>query len=86
MVYTEIIDIEKAQEFMGVFMKKIQEPELRPLLTKVEIQYKDFIHGLIITAVETGLLTNNSPERLEELRSKLIVAFDSGFILGRQSK
>ena len=83
MSYIEIVNIEEAQNIIQRMTQKIQEPDVRPLLDEVEAEMKHFIHGMILTAIHTELI-QDTPERLEEMRSKLIMALDSGFILGRE--
>ena len=83
MSYIEIVNIEEAQNIIQRMAQKIQEPDIRPLLSDAEAEMKQFIHGMILTAIHTGLI-QDTPERLEEMRSKLIMALDSGFILGRE--
>lgn len=83
MAYIEIVDIEAAQKKIQQMGEKAQEPSIRPLLNELEAEMKHLIHGMILTAILTGMI-EDTPQRLEEMRSKLILALDSGFILGRE--
>lgn len=83
MTHIEIVNIEEAQYIIQLMARKVEQPEVRPLLDQLGEDMKSFIHGMILTAIHTGLIEDR-PERLEELRSKLIMAMDSGFVLGRE--
>ena len=83
MSHIEYVDIEEAQKIIQRMVQKIEEPDVRPVLAKVEAEMKHLIHGMILTAILNGLI-QDTPERLEELRSKLIIALDTGFILGKK--
>jgi len=82
-MHFEIVDIDEAREIIKQMVEKIQAPEQRHLLDEVEAKMKQLIHGMILTAIHTGLI-QDTPERLDEMRMKLIIALDSGFILGRE--
>ena len=82
MPHVEFVNIEEAQNIILRMQQKSEEPAIQPLLKELEAEMKHFIHGMILTAIYNGLI-QDSPERLEELRSKLLLALDSGFILGR---
>ncbi|GAI93492.1 unnamed protein product [marine sediment metagenome] len=83
MPHIEIVDIEKARSLILEMTEKIQGPEYQASLAQLEEDMKELIHGMILTAIFTGLI-EDKPERLEELRSKLVVALDTGFILGKE--
>ncbi|HUV56348.1 MAG TPA: hypothetical protein VMV84_03865 [Dehalococcoidales bacterium] len=85
MPHVEFVNIEEARNIILRMAQRIEEPDVRPLLDEVQAEMKQFIHGMILTAIHTGLI-QDTPERLEELRSKLIMALDVGFILGREAQ
>ena len=85
MPHIEFVNIEEARNIILRMAQRIEEPDVRPLLDEVQAEMKQFIHGMILTAIHTGLI-QDTPERLEELRSKLIMALDVGFILGREAQ
>lgn len=83
MPYIEVVDIEKARSLILEMTERIQEPKYQSSLAQLEEDMKELIHGMILTAIFTGLI-EDKPERLEELRSKLVVALNTGFILGKE--
>ena len=83
MTHVEIVNIEEAQYIIQLMARKVEQPEVRPLLDQLDEDMKSFIHSMILTAIHTGLIEDR-PERLGELRLKLIMAMDSGFVLGRE--
>jgi hypothetical protein len=84
-MHTENVNIDKAEHLLKEMQAKLHSSEVAPLVDKAIGEMKDLLHGLILTAVETGLV-ENTPSRLEELRMKITVAFSSGFMMGRESK
>lgn len=85
MSHIEMVNVDNALKTIEEMRRRTSEPSAVHLLSKVEADMKDFLLGMILTALETGLI-EDIPERLDELRAKLILAFDSGYILGRESK
>jgi len=81
----EIVDIEKAKSLILEMSERIQEPKYLASLAQLNEDMKELIHGMILTAIFTGLI-EDKPERLEEIRSKLVVALNTGFIWGKESR
>lgn len=73
------VDIDKAQSAMK-FMADYVEHN-REDMNKVEAAAKEPLMGLILTSIETGLVKNGSQELLE-LRMKIFMAFDIGYVYG----
>ena len=85
MPHFEIVDIEKAKSLILEMSERIQEPKYLASLAQLNEDMKELIHGMILTAIFTGLI-EDKPERLEEIRSKLVVALNTGFIWGKESR
>ncbi len=83
MARIEYVNVEEAGRLILKMTEKIDEPKYKASMDQLQKEMKELVHGMILTAIETGLI-ENKPERLEELRSKLTVALCSGFILGKE--
>lgn len=83
MYHIETVDIDAAKKTIDEMKKRTEDPTIKPLLDEAEAQTKNFLLGMILTSIETGLI-QDIPERLDELKGKLYIAFATGFILGRE--
>ena len=85
MSHTERVNVDNALKIIEEMRAKTTNPEAVHLLSEVEAKMKDFLLGMVLTALESGLI-ESVPIRVDELSSKLMLAFDTGYILGRESK
>lgn len=83
MAYIEKVDVDKAFLLLGKFTAKLDKPEYEAAMDQLQKEAKELIHGLILTAIHTGLI-EDKPEKLSELRAKLTVVLCSGFIVGKE--
>ncbi len=74
------VDIDKARSAMKFMSEYVTHH--REEMTKAESAAKEPLMGLILTAIETGLIENASP-RTTELRAKIFMAFDIGYFYGK---
>ena len=74
------VDIDKAQSAMKYMADYVEHN--REEIAKVEKAAMEPLMGLILTSVETGLVKNGSKE-LVELRGKIFMAFDIGYVYGK---
>lgn len=84
-IVEELVDVEQADAALHSLEAIVNKPENRPELEKAEGAVKNSLHGLILTAIQEGLITNDAYP-VTRWRAKLFMSFEFGYFLGKKTE